>query len=337
MEIRQRGAASAAPFFVLCCALPRAARGGLLDVGTVEILRASLSDAVRMTICSGWELADPATSQDYGRSGRRPTRNIGVWGTRGVWGGVEDWGLAGGNGAVGRIESDAGAGVGESLDCGEGGIVFVADFYESADRGRRNKRRTIRSLCHVWFGDGNPVYVFDFEGGGAEGVVIADGDAIVCGIDAENVERLGGGEAKALTLADGEIVNAIVAAEDFAGFIDDVAVAGAERNFIFGRVGVNELHVIAVGHKAKLHALWFIGDGQSGATGDFADLVLGKFAERKFAARELLLRKSPEKIGLVFAGIESAEKFVTAGRLVMSDTSVVAGGQAIGADLASHT
>src|SRR5258708_28204895 len=148
MEIRQRGAASAAPFFVLCCALPRAARGGLLDGGTVEIVRASLSDALRMTICSGWELADPATSQDYGRSGRRPTRNVGVWGTRGVFGGIEDCGLAGGNGALGRIESDAGAGVLERLDCSGMRVRFGAKFFKSA--GGRRRQWVVRDcrLCH---------------------------------------------------------------------------------------------------------------------------------------------------------------------------------------------
>src|SRR5215470_11227985 len=69
---------------------------------------------------------------------------------------------------------------------------------------------------------------------------------------------------------------------------------------------------------------------------NFADLTLGELAEREFAARKLILREAPEKIGLVLRKIEGAEKLEAAGGLVAADARVVPGGQAIGADLASH-
>ena len=165
--------------------------------------------------------------------------------------------------------------------------MFVADFYRGADRLR-------------WLGDGNPIYILYFERGGAERIVVADDDAIVLRFDGQYVERFAGGEAETFALTDGEIVDAVVAAENFAGFGDDIAIARAERNFVFCRVGVDELHVVAVGHEAQFHAVGLFGDGQSGAASDFANFVLGKFAERKFTARKLFLRKSPEKIRLIF-------------------------------------
>ena len=201
--------------------------------------------------------------------------------------------------------------------------MFVANFYRGADWLRR-------------FGNGNPVDGFDFKGSGSKGVVVADEDAIGFRFDGEDVERLAGGEAEALALADSEIVNAIVAAEDFAGFGDDIAVACAERNFIFRSVGVDELDVAAVGDKAQLHAVRLFGDGESGAASDFADFVFREFAKREFTARELFLRKAPEKIGLIFCGIERAKKLETAGGFVAADAGVVAGSEAIGADLAGH-
>ena len=45
---------------------------------------------------------------------------------------VENGGLAGGDGALWRVERDARGGGVERLDGGGGGLVLVADFYESA-------------------------------------------------------------------------------------------------------------------------------------------------------------------------------------------------------------
>ena len=151
--------------------------------------------------------------------------------------GVEDGGLAWGDGALRGIESDAGARVGKRLDGGWSGFVLVANLYRGADWLR-------------WLRDRNPIDGFDFERRGAQSVVVADDDAIVLRFDSEHVERLAGSEAQTLALADGEIVNAIVAAENFAGFGDDIAVACAKRNFVFRSVGVDELDVVTIWNEA---------------------------------------------------------------------------------------
>jgi len=201
--------------------------------------------------------------------------------------------------------------------------MLVADFYKRANRGGRP-------------GDGDPVDVFNFESGGAKGVIFADNDAIGFGLDGEDVEWLTGGEAEAFALADSEIVDAIVTAEDFAGIGDDLAFAGADGNLVFGSVGVNELDVIAVWHETKLHAFGLVGDGQRGAMSDVANVALGELAEREFAAGKLFLRKSPEKIGLILAGIERTQELITVCGGIVTDAGVMAGRETVGADLAGH-
>src|SRR2546429_4972729 len=74
-----------------------------------------------------------------------------------------------------------------------------------------------------WWRDRNPIQAFDFEAPPAKGFVLADNDAIRLRINRENIERLAGGESEALALADGEIVNAVVAANHLAIFVDNLA------------------------------------------------------------------------------------------------------------------
>src|SRR5215467_586084 len=118
---------------------------------------------------------------------------------------VENGGLAGGYGALRLIETDTCTTTGKSFDPGDCRFMLVANF----DEGTHGLRR---------FGDGNPVYVFDGKGACAQGSVVANNHTIGFLFDGDDVERLARREAEPLALADSEIVNAVVAAEDFAGF-----------------------------------------------------------------------------------------------------------------------
>ena len=60
-------------------------------------------------------------------------------------------------------------------------------------------------------------------------VVGAYGDLVGVGVDVEDVEGVGRGEAEALALADGEAVDAGVVAEDFAGGGDELAGGVGQR------------------------------------------------------------------------------------------------------------
>ena len=96
------------------------------------------------------------------------------------------------------------------------------------------------------------------------------------------------------------------------------------------------MHIVAVRHEAKFHAVRLFRDGKIYAAGQSAHFVLGQFAERKFASRELLLRQAPQKIRLIFGFIKCAQQFPATRFFILADARVVAGGQAFGTDLARH-
>jgi len=99
---------------------------------------------------------------------------------------------------------------------------------------------------------------------------------------------------------------------------------------------VNELDVVAFGNEAEFHAFGFFGNGQCRAASDFADVVLGEFAEGEFAARKLVLRESPEEVGLILGWIERAKELEAIRRDVVAYAGVMSGSEAICADLAGH-
>src|SRR5215467_3311387 len=237
---------------------------------------------------------------------------------------VDDGGLARCYGTLRRIEGDSGPHTGQGFDRGSSGFVSVPDFYRGADRCRG-------------FGDADPVYGFDLEHAGAQGVFFADYDAIGFTFDGENVERLARGEAEALALPYGEIVNAVVAAENFARCRDQFAFAGRYGNFVLCSIGVDELYVVAVWDKAKLHAVGLLGDGKRRPARDLSNFAFRELAKGKFAMRELLLRKAPQEIGLILGGIERTQKFVALRGSIVANACIVAGGKTIGANLAGHS
>src|SRR5262249_42771036 len=204
------------------------------------------------------------------------------------------------------------------------GFVLVANLYRSADKCRG-------------FDDADPVYRFEFEYGRVQGVFFADHDTIGLGFDGQDVERFARGKAEALALPDGEIVNAVVTAEDSAGWRDNFALSGGHGHLLFRGVGVDELHVVAVRDEAELHALGLLRHRERGAARDFTDFVLRDFAKGKFAVGALRVRKATKEIGRILGGIVGTKKLGPLRGRVVANTSVVAGGEPIGADLPSHS
>src|SRR5258708_4172669 len=130
---------------------------------------------------------------------------------------VEDGRLAGRDGTLGRIESNARAIFRNSFHGGGRGFVLVADFHEGANRGGRLFAR-------------DPIHIFNFKCRGTQRVVFANNDAVLLWIDGENVERFSGGETEALALANRKVVNAVVSADYAATFVDDFAFRILQRN-----------------------------------------------------------------------------------------------------------
>src|SRR5260370_38971541 len=88
---------------------------------------------------------------------------------------VEDSGLAGGDGALWSVESDARGGGVERLDGGERGFVLVADFYEHAQGGGGGLA-------------GNPVQAFNLAGCLSEGLALPDRHAVLFRVDRGDIE-----------------------------------------------------------------------------------------------------------------------------------------------------
>src|SRR6202008_1670159 len=221
------------------------------------------------------------------------------------------------------VKCDARAIVGQSLDHGGRGFVLVADFHL-----RANGRSGLLNR--------NPIYRFHFERSRAQSIVLADYDAILFGVNRPTVDGLAAGEPESLALADGVIVHASVSADDGSVLRDNVAFLIVHGLAAFPRIGMNELDVIAVGHKTQFHALGLFGYGQIHLARECADFFLRQFAKREFAAGKLLLRKSPKEIRLIFALVARAQELIAAGLLIPADAGIVAPGPGLRSDLAGH-
>ena len=183
-------------------------------------------------------------------------------------------------------------------------------------------------------GDGDPVEAVGEEVAGEEIFVGAYGDLVGVGVDVEDVERVGAGEAEALALADGEALDAFVVADDFAGGGDEFAGGVGEVFALLVEVGLEEGVVVAAGDEADLLRVGLRGYGEAGVGGHLADGGLLHLAEGEEGAAELLLREAEEEVGLVLGLVGGAGEDPALARLVEVVAGVVAGGDAVGADLA---
>jgi hypothetical protein len=234
---------------------------------------------------------------------------------------IEDGGLAGGDGALGLVEEGADLVV---VDAGEGGHcgdVAVADLDADADGFGE-------------LGDGYPVEAVGEEVARHEIGVGANGDLVGVGVDVEDVEGLGAGEAEALALTDGEGVDAGVVADDFAGGGDEFAGGVGEGFALLVEVGLEEGVVVAAGDEADLLGVWLGGYVEAGFGGHDADGGLVHLAEGEEGAGELLLREAEEEVGLVLGLVGGAGENPTVADGVEVIAGVMAGGDAVCPDLA---
>ena len=124
-----------------------------------------------------------------------------------------------------------------------------------------------------------------------------------------------------------------VLADDFAVGGHEFAGGVGQGLALLGEVGVDEALVVAAGDEADFLRVGLLGERESVLAGEFADLGLGHVAERKDRAAQLLLGQAEEKISLVLARVGGALEQPAAAGVVESHAGVVAGGDALGADL----
>lgn len=123
-----------------------------------------------------------------------------------VLGGIKDGGLAGSDGALRREEADVRTITRKRAELGKSGGMAMANLDAGADRFIRRGGRS----------DGDPIHLGDDAFDRFEFAAVTDDDAIGGGIEFENIKRAAGGKAQALALADGKILQAGVAAQNFA-------------------------------------------------------------------------------------------------------------------------
>ena len=102
-----------------------------------------------------------------------------------------------------------------------------------------------------------PVDVAQRDPARAQRLARADDDPPRRGIEPHHIERLAGGDAEAPPLADGEMDDAVMAAEHAAVEIDDVAGIGRARHQLLDHVGIAALR-----HEADVLAVVLVGDRQ---------------------------------------------------------------------------
>ena len=152
---------------------------------------------------------------------------------------IEDGGLAGSDGEEGLVGFNA-DGVSGWKDARGGGAVIVADFDEAVARGG--------GWC------GAPRDIVDGESR-AEGVGAgADDDAVVFGINADDVEGVGVGDTEAGALTDGEESSAVMRAEAAAVEINDLAWL---QDWGVRGAGGEECAIIIMRDEADFLAFWF--------------------------------------------------------------------------------
>ena len=245
---------------------------------------------------------------------------------------VKHGGLARRDGALGFAEGNARRGIGERHDFRFGGFVMIANSHVRPDRifGARER---------------NPIDVANFARRAAQVAIFADDEAIICAIERDHVHRMPVGETQAAALADRVIDANHCAARSLRPKwrrsrrarpilpARRIAATFAADSSLLLQIAFDETHVIARRNEANFLALRLFRHRHREATRDFAHFLLGQFAERKFRARELFLREAKEKIDLVLVLIHGAQQFVAPRFAIVADARVVAGGDAIGADL----
>ena len=162
----------------------------------------------------------------------------------------------------------------------------------------------------------------------AQRLARTDHDAACCRVEAQHVERMAGGDAEAASLPDGEVDDAVVAAEHTTVEIDDVAGLGGARSQPLDHVGV-----AAGRHETNVLAVVLVGDREGEATRELARLGLAALAQGETQHLKLLARGGEQEIALVALGIARAVEPTSAVRQ-RPRRDIVTGRQHLGAELA---
>ena len=179
----------------------------------------------------------------------------------------------------------------------------------------------------------DPIYFAHSEAAAEKVAVLSHHHAILCRVEGNHVERRAHRHAQSFALAHGEVLNALVLAQHASVSGDHLARRRFRLALLLGQVSVDELAIASRGHKANLLTIRLLRHGQAPGASEGAHFLLGHSSQGKLGVRQLLLRQSKEEVGLIFRTIDAAQELVTAGLWVATDARVMAGGDALRADL----
>ena len=141
-------------------------------------------------------------------------------------------------------------------------------------------------------------------------------------VDVDDVNGLTHCDADAPTLSHGEIDDALVASDDLARGVHDVA--GMDVGAL---APADESRVFPFGHEADVLALLGLGGGKSDLAGKGADVFLGAIPQREDGTRHLLLGETEEIIRLVLGRVAPPPETPPGVREVRAD--VMPGGERV--------
>src|SRR5690242_14457304 len=167
-------------------------------------------------------------------------------------------------------------------------------------------------------------------------LVAADNHLLLRPADLDYVQRRSRCNAESLALADGEVMNARMLANDLPARGHKFAGCVRQRLSLLREVGINEALIVSARDKANLLRIGLLRQRQSMLAREFAHLWLRHVAEGKQGSAELFLRQSKEKVSLVLTVVRRTLKQPSPSRFVEGDTGVVTSRDPVGADLLRH-
>src|SRR5690242_11972143 len=206
---------------------------------------------------------------------------------------VEDAGLPGGNAVFAADQLDFEA-IGTAME--PGGLWRARRAHFDVDFAMIADRFVDRAIAE-------PVHVAQANATGPQCFARADHDAPQRRVKTHDIERRTGSDTKPAPLANGEMDDAVMAAEHTTLQIDDLAGPGSAGTQPFDDIGI-----AAVGHKTDVLAVLLVSDAKPEPARQFARLRLGAIAQGEAQQIELLACRREQEIALIALGLSGAVK-----------------------------
>src|SRR3569623_618738 len=174
----------------------------------------------------------------------------------------------------------------------------------------------------------DPVDVAQRDDAFAQRRAWADNNLARSRIERDDIKRLSRSNADAAALADREVHNALMMAENPAAQIDYLARLQRVRLH-----ALDDIRIASGRHEADVLAVVLFGDWQIEPPRQFAGLGLGHVTERKAEIVERIVRRCKQEFALVAGGVRGAHHSARAVRLPARG-DVMAGRQRFGAEFA---